>query len=416
MNIGLLSFEYPPETGFGGIGSYTWYHARALARMGHQVHVFAGATQPSSLATTQHDGVTVHRFRSGGLMMRAATQFGKARCYWTQQRVENAWNMYRAVKTVSRRHPFDVLEMPECGAEGSLLTSLLKTPAVVRFHSPSRLIMPFYDVPRADHVMCSAVEQQAIRRATALTSCSSFLADEVRTTMGVNRPITVIPNGIDLELFDREPVLDVAGKYGIPKNKLTILFAARMERRKGIHLCGTIAEKILRRHDVTMVFAGQDLFGYMSDTLLPSLQNQELRGSIHYVGKLDLKEIRSLARTADILMLPSLWENCPYSCLEAMAAGRAIVSSDQGGMPELIRDGYNGLLARCGEPESFAAQLEKVIESEELRRRLGGTARKSVEQCYTDDRVARLSTEVYEQCINRARNLANVPAPASMSS
>ena len=47
MKIGLLSYEYPPDTGFGGIGTYTWYHARALARLGHQVHVLAGAREAS---------------------------------------------------------------------------------------------------------------------------------------------------------------------------------------------------------------------------------------------------------------------------------------------------------------------------------------------------------------------------------
>ena len=45
MRIALLSFEYPPETGFGGIGTYTWHQARALAKLGHEVHVLAGARE-----------------------------------------------------------------------------------------------------------------------------------------------------------------------------------------------------------------------------------------------------------------------------------------------------------------------------------------------------------------------------------
>ena len=395
MIIGLLSFEYPPETGFGGIGTYTWYHARALVRLGHQVHVLAGSTSEMPLTTHQEGGVFVHRFRSGGPVMRAFSRIARYRCGWTRLRLENAWSMYQALKILKRRYTFDVLEMPECGAEGCLINSLQKTPTVVRFHSPSQLIMPFYDVSRADTVACSALERRAFKRATALTSCSAFLAGQVRTEMGVRVPVTTIPNGIDLSLFDREPLLDVAG---FPKDRLTILFAGRMERRKGIHLCGAIAETILRRHDVAFVFAGEDLFGYLADVTLPSLRKQQLRGSVHYLGKLGLQELRSCMRRADILMLPSLWENCPYSCLEAMAASRAIVSSDQGGMPELIRDGSSGLLARSGDAESFAAQIEALIESQELRERLGAAARRTVEQFHTDDRIARLSVEVYERC------------------
>ena len=47
MKIALMSFEYPPETGFGGIGTYTWYQARAMVKLGHEVHVLAGATSPA---------------------------------------------------------------------------------------------------------------------------------------------------------------------------------------------------------------------------------------------------------------------------------------------------------------------------------------------------------------------------------
>ena len=397
MNIGLLSFEYPPETGFGGIGTYTWYQARALARLGHQVHVFAGVKETTPLRTTEHDGVQVHRYRPEGRAMRAFDSLGKRKLWWSRQRLENGWGMYQALKAVMRRQRFDVLEMPECGAEGYLINYLVRTPTVVRFHSPSRLIMPFYDVRQADIEICSFVEQRAIRNATAMTSCSAFLRDEVRAKMGIRKPVEVIPNGIDVGLFDRAPRVDVTEKYGLPTGKVTIFFAGRMERRKGIHLCGAIAEAVLRKHDVAFVFAGQDLFGYMANTLLPSLKNQNLKGSVHYIGKLNLDELRSCVHSTDIFLLPSLWENCPYSCLEAMAAGRAIVSTDQGGMPELIQDGENGLLARAKDPDSFVQQLETLIQNETLRRRLGQAARRSIEQQYTDDAIARRSVEVYRR-------------------
>ena len=50
--------------------------------------------------------------------------------------------MYQGVAALHRQHRYDVIEMPECGAEGALVTHLLKVPSVVRLHSPSRLIMP----------------------------------------------------------------------------------------------------------------------------------------------------------------------------------------------------------------------------------------------------------------------------------
>jgi glycosyltransferase involved in cell wall biosynthesis len=137
----------------------------------------------------------------------------------------------------------------------------------------------------------------------------------------------------------------------------------------------------------------------MTKTILPALQRESLRGSVHYLGGLDLAEVRALLRHADIFLLPSLWENCPYSCLEAMAAGVAIVSSDQGGMPELVEDGVTGLLARSGDAASYVAALERVIDDGALRERLGAAARRRIEASFTDVHIAGQSAAFYRECM-----------------
>jgi glycosyltransferase involved in cell wall biosynthesis len=396
VRIGLLSYEYPPETGFGGIGTYTWYHARALVRLGHEVHVLAGATDPTAFRSSEHDGVLVHRFHASGVLMRAFKGLGASRLWWTQRRLETALSMYQGMQVLMKAHKLDILEMPECGGEGALLNALTHTPTVVRLHSPAQMIMPFYEVRRADTVLCSWVEQQGLQRASAVSSCSRFLAREAEVNLRMPGPARVIPNGIDLSLFDRAEA-DRGSAPHIPRNRLCILFAGRMERRKGVHLCPEIAASILERFDVAFVFAGQDTFDYLRSTLVPYLASRTLKGSVHYAGHLPLAALRGLVCRTDIFLLPSLWENCPYSCLEAMAAGRAIVSSDQGGMPELIQHEENGLLARSGVASEFVRQLERLIESDALRRRLGVAARRTVEESFTDDRVARLSVELYQE-------------------
>jgi glycogen synthase len=398
MHIALLSFEYPPETGFGGIGTYTWYQARALAKLGHTVHVLAGATASTPLRTTHHDGVTVHRFRAEGLLMRAFDQFGRHRLWWTQNRLQNGWSMYRGLSQLLDRHAFDIVEMPECGAEGWVLNHLSGVRTVVRFHSPARLIMGTYDVRKADITWCSAIERLAMNGAGGFTSCSQFLADEVTLKLRLRRPITVIPNGIDLDLFDAAPATDVRRRFDLPDGRPIVLFTGRMEPRKGIELCPEIVGRILERHEVAFVFAGRDLFGYMEHTLLPSVRQRTLRGSVHYLGELDLASVRACLREADVFMLPSLWENCPYSCIEAMAAGKAIVCSDQGGMPELIRHEHNGLLARCGDAGAFVEQLDRALEDASLRARLGAAARRTVETSLTDVHIAERSVAYYRQC------------------
>src|SRR5262249_12854989 len=159
--------------------------------------------------------------------------------------------------------------------EGALVTSLVDAPTVVRLHSPARLIMPYYPVRRADMVLCSAIEQPALKQATALTACSQFAAKEVSQRMHIGRYIPVIPNGLDLEWFDAiTESIDVYRKYGLPRREQLIVFCGRMERRKGIHLFPEIASAILDRFDVTLVLAGEDLFNYVPGTLLPSLASR----------------------------------------------------------------------------------------------------------------------------------------------
>ena len=305
MNIALMSFEYPPETGFGGIGTYTWYQARALVKLGHDVHVLAGATDSTGLQAQEHDGVKVFRFRSDGSLMGCFRHLGKWRLWWTKNRLENALSMYCALRALRHKHHYDVIEMPECGAEGLLVNNLMRETTLIRYHSPARLIMPSYDVPRADITLCSLLERIGMRGVSGLSSCSRFLAGEVQHKLGIRRPIRVIPNDNDLNLFDASEQVDIRSKFNLPRDRLLILFSGRMERRKGIHLCREIAASVLERHEVAFVFAGDDLFRYMSETLLPYLQSKKLRGSVHYLGKLDLKDVRSSLFQSDIFLLPN---------------------------------------------------------------------------------------------------------------
>jgi glycosyltransferase involved in cell wall biosynthesis len=184
-----------------------------------------------------------------------------------------------------------------------------------------------------------------------------------------------------------------------------------MEPRKGIELCPEIVGTILERHDVAFAFAGRDLFGYMADTLLPRVKARTLRGSIHYLGELDLATVRACLHEADIFFLPSLWENCPYSCIEAMAAGRAIVCSDQGGMPELVQHEATGLLARSGDAGSYVVQLERMIADQALRQRLGDAARRTVETSLTDVRIAERSVACYRAAFD-VTTTADEPRPS----
>jgi starch synthase len=205
-----------------------------------------------------------------------------------------------------------------------------------------------------------------------------------------------VPNGIDVALFDRDDGIDPYERFGLPRDGLMVFFANRMEERKGIHLVRDMCFRVMRKYrHVHFVFAGNDLFGYMQREILPFIEANDLKSRFHYLGQLDLPSVRAILKRIHVFLIPSLWENCPYSCIEAMTAGRAIVASDCGGMPELIEDGKNGLLARNGDSASFVEALERMIEDDDLRRRVGPAARARVEHDLTDVAVAERSVAIY---------------------
>lgn len=401
MRIALLSYEYPPETGFGGIGSYTWHHARGLAALGHEVHVLAGARTPQPFTTRLEGAVHVHRHWAGDRVMRAADLPGRWGWWWTRQRLQNAWSMAQGLAELRRRHRIDLVEAPECGAEGAALPrGRGDPPLLLRLHSPAQLIMPFYDVRAGDRWACAQVERRGLRRARAVSACSRFVAEATEAAIGLDRPAEVMFNGLDLDWFDAcEDDDAVLRRLDLPPDRPVVLFSGRLERRKGVALLGEIAARLLSRHEVSLVLAGDDLFGHLQRDILPALAGRRLRGGLHPVGHRSIAEIRALVRRCSAFLLPSLWENCPYAALEAMAAGRPVVAARQGGMPELIEDGVEGLLATPGDPLAYAEALDTLLGNPARAAALGRAARRAVEQRHAHTHTAAQAVALYTRTL-----------------
>jgi glycosyltransferase involved in cell wall biosynthesis len=393
VKIALLSFEYPPETGFGGIGTYTRAHARALAQLGHEVHVLAGANAPTPLTQDRDGEVTVWRYAGGGATARAVRALGRLRLWWSSNRLDNALNMYAGLSRLHAEHAFDLVESPECGADGMLVGRLLDLPMVVRLHSPAQLIMAHYDTHPLDRRLCAWLEARALAAACCWTSPTRFLAEVARRELGLER---VIPNGLD----PAAPAggFDLRRRLGLAAETPVILFAGRLERRKGIHLCAEIAATVLARHRAALVFAGEDLFGELRQ-LLTALAGRPLAGSVHAVGRLSGEELRTALAQSEVFLFPSLWENSPYSLLEAMAAGCAVASSDAGGVPEILTHGVDALITPAGDAVAHARAVSLLREEPALRQRLGDEARRTVASRHDALDAAQRALACYRRCL-----------------
>lgn len=134
---------------------------------------------------------------------------------------------------------------------------------------------------------------------------------------------------------------------------------------------------------------------WLREELGPRSQKCEFLGEVPYS-----KVFQSMRRAA-VCIFPSLWENFPNVCLEAMDAGVCVVGSTRGGMAEMLVEGESGLLADPTRPETFAEKVKLALAAPDLRQRLGEAARQRLYDLYRPEVIIPQQLAAYQQAIDR---------------
>jgi glycosyltransferase involved in cell wall biosynthesis len=101
---------------------------------------------------------------------------------------------------------------------------------------------------------------------------------------------------------------------------------------------------------------------------------------VRFLGAGTREDVLALFRAVDVALLTSAWENLPHTLLEALAAGTPVIATAVGGIPEVVRDGENGLLVPPGDADALAAAIDRVVHDDVLRASLAAAAAPSVEE------------------------------------
>jgi glycogen synthase len=185
----------------------------------------------------------------------------------------------------------------------------------------------------------------------------------------------------------------------------TVGYIGRLERRKGVIDLGRAIPLVLKRFpSARFLFAGAT-----QDSPAPGVSMEDyLKGiigagmsQVTFMGKVEHGDMDKVFSSMDVTVLPSLWENFPNSCLEAMAAGRGVVGSSAGGMAQQLDEGRAGFLIRPGRPREIANAVCRLLENPELRKEFGRKARARVLSEYNADRVGLLMEQSYERAIRQ---------------
>jgi glycosyltransferase involved in cell wall biosynthesis len=185
------------------------------------------------------------------------------------------------------------------------------------------------------------------------------------------------------------------------KHNPRCLFLGRIGQRKGVYDL-IKAFNILNKSTNGQVYLNLTIAGDGEVEKARSLVNQyKLDNNISIIGWVNEKGRDDLLINSDILILPSYNEGLPMSILEAMNKGLSIISTNVGGIPEIIKNGKNGILIKPGDIDSLVKNLKKIISNYELRKCFELSGKKIIQEKFDNHKIIAQFNEIYNTILTK---------------
>mgnify|MGYP002378686985 FL=1 len=217
--------------------------------------------------------------------------------------------------------------------------------------------------------------------------------------------IQVLYPGINTQRFS--PAVDgspIRQQYGIAPDAPLVAMLARFQNVKGHDVFQAMARRVVEAvPDARFLVAGENTQNaagdaYRSGILAAHQTDPLLRDSLVYAGfRSDTERVMA---AADVIVCASDFESYGMVHVEAMASGKPVVSSNQGGPSETVVDGVTGYLVPPRDPDALAENVVRLLRDPALRARLGQAGRLRVETRFAAEATARLFTDTVEPLLN----------------
>ena len=406
VRICMLTSSYPRHAD-DGAGSFVRYLAKHLGRLGHEVHVVA--PHDGGNPCPPHDervAVTFFKYAPSselrvfgyGRSLRSDVRLRPAVYLALGPFVTSALAAVLRTTTVHRCELIHAHWAVPSGFVGAVMSLALRLPLVVSLHGSDMYLSTTSHVARLGAGM-------AFRWANAVTACSQDLLDKAIRLGASPATSWVIPYGVEVDAFTRslDGIERTRQRLGVRKGELVVSAVGRLVTKKGFDYLLRAIPLIERQVQQPLrVILGGD--GDLRQDLERLAAEQGVADRVVFTGPLAQSGVADVLAASDVVAVPSIrddWGNVdglPVVLLEAMAAGRAVVATRVGGIPMAVRDGENGILVAERSSEELAQAIVRLLESPELRRSLGGSARTSVETHFTWAALAQAYDRVYSVC------------------
>jgi glycogen synthase len=208
-------------------------------------------------------------------------------------------------------------------------------------------------------------EQVGERRADAVIALTPRLAGLITRASVPEERVHVIPSGVPDGFFDVPHAVEPDGLPPRPR----VVFLGRLHAQKAVDV---LVRAVVMLPGVQLVLAGD---GPQRAALRQLVDRLGVGNRVTFLGFVPRVHVPALLAAADVLALPSRYEELGTAVIEGMRAGVPVVAADTGGVSATITDGVTGLLVPPGQPAALAGALRRVLTDDGLARRLADAAR-----------------------------------------
>jgi len=210
--------------------------------------------------------------------------------------------------------------------------------------------------------------------------------------------LKVLHYGFDTEDFLKK-MKEKTTSLKLPTNKKVILYTGRLIELKGVHhLVNALGKLKEIRDDWVCWIAGE---GDKQEELEARAKELGLEYDIFFFG--NREDVPYLVSVCDIYVFPSLLENQPLSVVEAQIAGKPIIVSDAGGLPEMVEHGKTGIISPAGDEIALCDNMNVLLSNDLYRKKLGSNAKKWGMTYWSMSKGVKNIVDVYKEAISKKR-------------
>ncbi|MCW2614743.1 MAG: glycosyltransferase family 1 protein [Frankiales bacterium] len=412
LRIALLSYRSKPHC--GGQGVYVRALSRELVALGHSVEVVSGPPYPEldpGPALTTLPSLDLYRepdpFRVPHLReFRSATDVLEFLMMCTAAFPEPLTFSLRAAKALKgRQGEFDLVHDNQTLGYGMLLLQRAGFTVVANVHHP------ITEDRRHDIVAARTqgikkrlstrrwysflrMQGRVVRRMPAVMTVSqNSFVDIVRDFRVPAEKLTVVPVGVEVDVFRPPTAPRVPGRI--------VATASADVPLKGLVPLLEAVAKLRTERDVELVVVGRPKPGGAAAAAIDRLG---IADCVRFVFGVPEAELVELFGSAEVAVVPSLYEGFSLPAIETLACATPLVATTAGALPEVVGpDGVSALHVPPGDPEALAAAIGRVLDDPELAARLGAAGRARVVEFYTWRAVAEKTVAWYRTVVNEEK-------------